>query len=125
MTRRFPRRRGFSMIEVVVSIALLGVGIAACVACIGSASSASGHAEELTAVQLLAREKLSELEIRGAREGEEKGDFGAARPGYAWQTVVAPADVPGLSRVRLRLLWGDPAQPRSAEYVTYVREARR
>ncbi|MGV3724467.1 MAG: type IV pilus modification PilV family protein [Actinomycetota bacterium] len=118
------RRRGFSMIEVVIAIALLGVGIAACVACIGSASHASGRAEELTAVQLLAREKLAELELRGAREGEDQGDFGASRPGYAWRTTVSPPDVPGLSQVRLQLLWGNPAQPQRAEYVTYVRESR-
>jgi general secretion pathway protein I len=125
MTGSSRRRRAFSMIEVVVAIALLGVGIAACVACIGSATHASGRAEELTAVQLLAREKLTELELSGVREGEDQGDFGPSRPGYAWRTTVTAGDAPGLSQVRLQLLWGDPARPRTADYVTYVREGRR
>lgn len=122
-SRRTGTRRGFTMVEIVVAIALLGVGITAAVACIGSASQASARAEEFTAVQLLAREKLAELELKGAAEGEDHGDFGDNRPGYAWQTSVTSADVSGLSRVRLRLLWGDPARPRSVDYVTYVREA--
>jgi hypothetical protein len=108
-------------VEVVVAVALLGVGLTACVACIGSATRASARAEEFTAVQLLAREKLAELELRGAREGEEEGDFGEGRPGYAWRTESVEADVPGLYRVRLRLLWGEPEEPRHAEYVAYVR----
>lgn len=123
---RKPRaRRAFSMVELVVAIALMGVGIAAAVACIGSATHASARAEEFTAVQLLAREKLTELELRGAAAGEAQGDFGASRPGYAWQTSVTPSDLRGLARVRLRLLWGDPARPRTADFVTYVREATR
>ena len=115
------RRRGITMIEVVVAIALLGVGIAACTACIGTATHASARAEELTAVQLLAREKLAELDLQGAEEGANTGDFGPERPGYAWQTTATPADVRGLLQVRLRIVWGTPEQPRSVEYVTYVR----
>ena len=107
------RRRGITMVEVVVAIALLGVGIAACTACIGTATQASGQAEQLTAVQLLAREKLAELDLQGAEEGQANGDFGAERPGYAWQTLTAAADVSGLLQVRLRVLWGTPEQPRS------------
>lgn len=118
-------RRGLSMIEVVVAIALLGTGIAACVACIGSATQAAGKAEEYTAVQLLAREKLTELELQGGQDGEASGDFGEERPGYGWQTTITPADVPGLERVRLRVLWGAPASPKSVEYVTYVRKVTR
>lgn len=115
-------RRGLTMIEVVVAIALLGTGIAACVACIGSATQAAGRAEEFTAVQLLAREKLAELELQGGQEGEASGDFGEERPGFGWQTLIMPAEVPGLEWVRLRVLWGDPEHPRTVEYVTYLRK---
>lgn len=125
MTRTFKHRRGLSMIEVVVAIALLGTGIAACVACIGSATQAAGRAEEFTAVQLLAREKLAELELQGGQEGEAKGDFGEERPGFSWQTTITPTDVAKLERVRLRILWGDPESPRTTEYVTYVRKGAR
>ena len=121
---RRPQRHGLSLVEVVVAIFLLAVGISACVACIGSATRASGRAEELTAVQLMAREKLADLELRGAGEGEDQGDFGQERPGYRWRSVTTAADVPGLYRVRLTLLWGDPEQPRTLEYVTYTRKNR-
>jgi hypothetical protein len=106
---------------VIVAVALLGVGIAACVACIGSSTRASARAEEYTAVQLMAREKLAEIEIHGASEGEDGGEFGPERPGYGWRTVTTRADVPGLLRVRLTVLWGDPEHPYTAEFETYSR----
>ena len=111
------------MIEVVVAVALLGIGIAACVACIGSATQASGRAEEYTAIQLLAREKLAEIELGGAAVGDAHGDFGPERPGYAWRTVTTSTDVRGLVQVRLTLLWGDPERPRTDEFITYLRSA--
>ena len=114
-------RRGLTMIEVVVAVALLGIGIAACVACIGSATRASSRAEEYTAVQLLAREKLAEIELEGAALGEAHGDFGPERPGYGWQTVTTATDIRGLVQVRLILLWGNPDQPRTEEFTTFVR----
>jgi Tfp pilus assembly protein PilV len=111
-------------VEVVVAVVLLAVGISACMACIASATRASARAEELTAIQLMAREKLAEFEMQGVTEGEDQGDFGPERPGFGWRSVATPADVAGLSRVRLTLLWGDPEQPSTMEYFTYTRSNR-
>ncbi len=115
------RKRGFSLVETIVAVALLGVGISACVACMGSATRASARAEEYTAVQLLAREKLAELELASPQEGQETGDFGEERPGYYWRTTTAPTDTPDLHQVRLEIVWGDPEHPRTAEFVTMMR----
>jgi prepilin-type N-terminal cleavage/methylation domain-containing protein len=122
MSRR-RARRGFTLVEMLVAVVLLGVGISACVACMGTSTRASALAEEYTAVQLLAREKLSEIELSGTGEGEDQGDFGEERPGYAWKTVAEPGGAAGVRRVRLYVLWGDEANPRTAEFVTYVRSA--
>lgn len=121
MIRNWRRRRGFTLVEMMVAVVLLGVGISACVACMGTSTRASALAEQYTAVQLLAREKLAEIELQGVQSGEDQGDFGPDRPGYAWRMVAEPADVAGLRRVHLLLLWGDEANPRVAEFTTYVR----
>lgn len=113
-------RRGFSLVETVVTVALLGVGISACVACMGSATRAAARAEEFTAVQLMAREKLAEIELRPPTEAEDDGDFGEERPGYYWRTRVMPADVAGLRQVKLLIAWGDGEHPRTAEFTTFV-----
>ena len=111
------------MVEMMVAVALLGIGIAACVACIGSASRASGAAEQYTAVQLLAREKLAEIELTGAGTGPSEGDFGEERPGYWWQMESGEPGLTGTQPVKLRVFWGDPEKPRHAEFVTEVRRA--
>jgi prepilin-type N-terminal cleavage/methylation domain-containing protein len=116
--------RGLTLIEVLVAVVLLAVGISACSACIGSAVRASGRAEEFTAVQLMAREKLTEIELRGGSEGVDQGDFGPERPGYGWRTTTTRTDVQGLHRVQLTLIWGDPQRPRTAECTTYIRRGR-
>lgn len=116
------RKRGFSLVETIVAVALLGVGISACVACMGAATRASARAEEYTAVQLLAREKLTELELTPPQEGQETGDFGEERPGFFWQTTTVPTDIQDLREVRLEIVWGDPENPRKADFVTLVRE---
>jgi prepilin-type N-terminal cleavage/methylation domain-containing protein len=117
-------RRGFTVVEMIVASALLGIGIAASVACIGSATRASGKAEEMTAVELMAREKLAELRLRGSQEGPQEGDFGPEREGFAWRTSATEADVSGLRRVRLTILWGNPDAPKHADFDTYVRSSR-
>jgi prepilin-type N-terminal cleavage/methylation domain-containing protein len=125
MTRRPQRflrsRRGLSMVEMMVAVALLGIGISACVACIGSASRASGAAEAYTAVQLMAREKLAEIELAGGGEGPSEGDFGADRPGYWWRVQSEEAGLTGTQPVKLTVFWGDPERPHQAEFVTEVR----
>jgi hypothetical protein len=105
-----------------VAVVLLGVGIAACVACIGTATRASGAAEELTAVRLMAREELTKLELQGVADGEDHGDFGPDRPGFGWQTVSKETDTPGLRQVVLTILWGPEDHPKKAEFRTFVRE---
>lgn len=114
-------RHAFTLVEVVVAVALLGVGVAACVACIATATRAAGVAGERTAVQLLAQEKLAEIHLRGAADGEDRGDFGPERPGFAWETRARTDPETGLQCVRLAIRWGDPERPRHAEVSTLVR----
>ncbi|MFN3651207.1 MAG: prepilin-type N-terminal cleavage/methylation domain-containing protein [Armatimonadota bacterium] len=114
-------RRGASLVEAMVAVVLLAVGISASVACIGTATEASGRSEEYTAVQLLAREKLSELELQPVQVGPQQGDFGEQRPGYRWETLTEETETPGLNRVRLRILWGDPERPKQEEFLTFTR----
>jgi type II secretory pathway pseudopilin PulG len=117
---RIRGRRGIALVEMVVAVTLLGIGIAAAAACISSATRASGRAEELTAVRLLAREQLADLQTEGVSEGEDQGDFGEDRPNFKWRTVATPGQGGG-KQVRLTILWGDEDHPRQQEFVAYAR----
>ena len=118
---RLVRRRGYSLVEALVAVVLLGVGVAAAISCLLSASRLSLTTQEYTAAYVLANERLSVLESSRLQTGSSDGTVGEAYPGYRWSQSVEPADVEGLYRVRLVISWGED-RPRSESFVTLIRD---
>lgn len=55
-TLRAGRDRGFSLVEVVVATAIIGMGVLALMACVGAGTRANGFGKTLTQATLLAQE---------------------------------------------------------------------
>lgn len=120
-------RRGFTLVEVVVGLALMASVL------VGSLISFSAHqrqlrtAESKLAAVSLADEILSQLS--GRREGVPRAGRGgiADRPGWFWQTrvvgVAAPAGIP-LQVIRLEVIQiGADRTPRVHTHVEIVEPA--
>src|SRR4051812_32569792 len=90
--RRFLlRREGFSLIEVMVAMLILGVGLVGLVHGINTALVSSKEAEVQSQVALLAAGQIEELRadgfvVEGEREGEYSGDLSI----YSWKQSVVP-----------------------------------
>lgn len=92
--RDVPRRRrgaGFTLLEVMVALALLAAALMAIADLSGNALRNHAYARDLTAATLLARGKMAELEQKYEDEGFrdfdqlEDGDFSdAGRPDVRW-----------------------------------------
>lgn len=70
-------KRGFSLVEVLIALFILGIGIAALFNLFPLGWQALSHSRKLNEVYLLAQKKLEELKMQGALvEGVQKGQEG-------------------------------------------------
>lgn len=59
--KRSGRKRGFSLVEALVAVALLGLGITACLGALAEMANGETRAERSERLQMLAHRKLQEI----------------------------------------------------------------
>ena len=100
--------RAFTLLEVVVALAILGVSLVAVLDINASAVYSHVYAKKLTVATLLARSKMTDLEQKlydeplGLDDDEDAGDFSAEGwPGYKWRAKIIVPKTNGLSPEQL------------------------
>jgi len=94
------RKRGFTMVEAIVSIALAGFGVAAVVGALGSISLAEANALEREHMQRLAGDKYDELIATGDYQTETSGNFEDRGDNeYDWSADLVTTGVEGLDEL--------------------------
>jgi general secretion pathway protein I len=101
---RAPRAAGFTLLEVVVALAILGVALVAILDLNIQAVQKHVYAKKLTVATLLARSKMIDLEQDLFDKGlspddeEDSGDFGEdGWPSYKWRARIIAPKTNGLS----------------------------
>jgi general secretion pathway protein I len=95
-----PLNAGFSLIEVMVAILILGVALVGLTHGITTALESSKESEQQTTAALFAAGKIETLRAEGGLEnGETDGDCGAGLEAYRWKQTISDADVDGLHDV--------------------------
>ncbi len=91
--------KGFTLLEVMVALALLAAGLMAMADLSGNALRNHAYARDLSAATLLARGKMAELEQKYEDEGfkdfdqDDDGDFGReGRPDVRWHLALVRPD---------------------------------
>ena len=98
------RLRGFSLLEVLVAILVLGVGLVGITEGITLALRSHKECEDHTQAALLAAGKIELLRADGwLTEGEEEGEFGSNFPRLGWRQIVARTDTEGLYEVTVAI----------------------
>jgi|APLak6261675434_1056106.scaffolds.fasta_scaffold02480_2 general secretion pathway protein I len=105
---RSRHARAFTLLEVVVALAILGVSLVAVLDINSSAVYSHVYAKKLTVATLLARSKMTDLEQKlyeealPADDDEDAGDFSAEGwPGYKWRAKIIVPKTNGLSPEQL------------------------
>lgn len=88
--RRAPAARGFTLLEVMVAVAILGLGLTAILSAQAGAFASAARTRHLSFAIGLARCKMSEIEERLLREGFQEMDENDAGP------CCDDEDVPGM-----------------------------
>jgi prepilin-type N-terminal cleavage/methylation domain-containing protein len=108
------RRTGFTLIEVMASLALVGIILPATLAGVGLAMSLMDEAREQSEAAALSSGKLDEITATGDwRTGDAEGDFGPDWSKYRWRKEVNEWEEPSLSEVRLTVTWISRGRERS------------
>lgn len=99
---------GFTLLEVIVALAILGVGFALAMELLAAGVRSAKASEEYTQAVLLARQKIAEVAVVQNLTGiGEAGEFGG---GFRWaseiQPLEQPEELPGrLFSVKVRVTW--------------------
>jgi prepilin-type N-terminal cleavage/methylation domain-containing protein len=93
---------GFSLIEVMIALLVLGIGLVGITHGITTALSASKESELQTTAALLAAGQMEILRAEGYLvTGVTEGDGGSELPLYRWRQTVANSSVEGLHEVEV------------------------
>ena len=105
---RLRHARAFTLLEVVIALAILGVSLVAVLDINASAVYSHVYAKKLTVATLLARSKMTDLEQKLYDEAlpsddeEDAGDFSAEGwPSYKWRAKIIVPKTNGLSPEQL------------------------
>jgi prepilin-type N-terminal cleavage/methylation domain-containing protein len=91
---------GFSLVEVMCAILIMGVALVALTHGMTTALGSTKESEIQTIVVGLAAGQIETLRASTVlTDGTTDGDFGDNFPKYKWEQTIAPADVDGLHQV--------------------------
>ncbi|MFZ4508339.1 MAG: prepilin-type N-terminal cleavage/methylation domain-containing protein [Fimbriimonas sp.] len=115
-------RRGFTLIEVVVSLLLLGVGIVGVLGGLSAITQSESRLEDRETMDRLAIDKLEELLATGDVDSATlSGDFSdRAENRFTWSATVQPTGIQDLEYVQVTIARRSNDQvTRSVEKVFY------
>ena len=94
------RQQGFSLVEVMVAILILGVALAGLTNGITTALVSSKDSELQATAALFAAGKIETLRAeQDVENGETDGDGGAGLESYHWKQTISATDTDGLHEV--------------------------
>lgn len=117
--------RGFTLIEIMMAVAILSFGLVLVLQSFATALEGLKGARRVSAASSLLEEKMEELkekarEENGMAEGPLSGEFDKEYKGYKWDASVKPGPVAELNELELTVSWTDGKTPRNLSAVTYV-----
>src|SRR5258707_11740161 len=110
--RRRPRGRGFTLLEVMIALAVLGIAMMALLALDHQDLQSVIRARELTQASMLAQNLMTQAELaRFPDLGSSRGTFEKLFPGqyknFRWERTVAPSGFfPDLRQVTIIVSFG-------------------
>ena len=114
---------GFTLLEVMVALAVIGVALVAVLRSLAMSVNASNESRNISVATFLAKGLMAEIENRGFPDLEEtSGDFKEEYPGFRWERNVSDTGMEDLVKVTARVIWQDGAHEKKVELVTLITE---
>lgn len=98
MTGRFTRYGGFTLIEVLVALAIVTLGMAALLGTLNSAAGTAGYLQDKTLAEWIALNQVSKVRLstQGPSKGDSEGEIDYAGRKWKWTQNVDDGSIPGV-----------------------------
>jgi general secretion pathway protein I len=118
--------RGFTLLEVLVAVAVLGLALVSLLSLHVRNIDLIGRDQRITEATLLARAVMSEVESGpfpdlGVESGDFELDYPERYPDLRWEREVTPTPVPNVREVRVRVFRGEEESGDDVTLTYYVR----
>lgn len=99
------RQRGFTLLEVLVALAIVVLGMAALLSALSSAAESSIYLRDKTFAEWVALNRIEEtrLALQRPRKGESQGEVELAGRKWQWKQEVLETEVKGIMRIDVRV----------------------
>jgi type II secretion system protein I len=115
--------RGFTLIEIVVTLAILGLAMPALLSSFTQAAKGQALSENMTTALYLLKFRMAEIEAEGYPDiGEEDGEFGE-NSRYRWHSTVQDVEseeIEGLRLVTVTVTWQEQGKEKTISMNTYI-----
>ncbi len=117
---RNPQSRGFTLLEVMVAVAILAVVLVSLLGLKNRSTEDVMLAEHMTTATLLAKRMMTEMLLRAPAPTEDEGAFEEDEfKDYTWRKTISPTPIDRLMEVRIAVLWKEGSRQEMVELVSY------
>lgn len=123
-TTRFRCGRGFTLLEVMIALAILSTAMIALLSLGNRSISVRAEVQRVTHATLLAEQKMTEVEtyyqVGRGNEIEEEGDFEPPFDLFRWEIGYADTMLPSIQQVNVMVRWGPIEKNEYVEINSFV-----
>ena len=114
--------RGFTLIEVLVALAIVAVGMAAVMRALSSSADTVFYLKDKTFAHWVALNQIANLRVTGQipAVGNSDGDIDYAGRKWHWRQEVVASEVPGVERIDVRVRPADVKGDANSGWYTTV-----
>jgi len=111
--------RGFTLIEVLVALAIVAIGMAAVIGTVGSSADTAAYLRDKTFAQWIAFNQLAQVRLTPQlpSKGTTEGELDYAGHHWRWQQDVGDTSFPGMLRIDVKVQQADTPKGKDAPWI--------